>query len=306
MHLLDGDLLHLLGDLGDEGIELREDEHLSRVLPRRGERLAHRQHRCGRRDALLALKRRPAVREELRALSLRLGWQDHLALETRLLELLPHPLQLLLRLGARLLGRHLGLALDRLRGALELTDERAQLVALLRDADLGVLLGELRRLPRRGRLLLELLVGLVLGVLGVAQGVGDPRARDVHEVLRLVLDALDLQRVEVQAQLVEDVARRLEELVGELDAVLVHLLGRELGDDVPQGAFERLLGGHVDGGPRERQEALDRVVGVLRVARDLDVRDRVHVEGDAAVREDLRDDELDRDEAHVHARHRLH
>jgi hypothetical protein len=122
---------------------------------------------------LLALLRGRALRQQLDALALRLGGEHHLALQALDLELSAHRLELLLGLGARLLRGDGRLALDRLRVAFELPDEGAQLVALLRDADLGLLLRELGGLPRRGLLLAKLLVRLVLGVLGVAQRVGD-------------------------------------------------------------------------------------------------------------------------------------
>jgi hypothetical protein len=56
----------------------------------------------------------------------------------------------------------------------------------------------------RGRLLLgDLLVGLVLRVLRVADHERDARAAQVLQVLLVVDDVLHLQHVELQAQLVE-------------------------------------------------------------------------------------------------------
>ena len=81
----------------------------------------------------------------------------------------------------------------------------------------------------------------VLGVRRVAQHRRDPRAAEVREVLLVVGDVLHLEHVELEAELVEVVARVLDELLGELEPVLVHLLGRELADDLAQHALERLL-----------------------------------------------------------------
>ena len=96
-----------------------------------------------------------------------------------------------------------GFALDRLRLTFELTDQLTKLVAFLRDADLGFLGRHLGQLTGGGLLLRDLLVGLVLGVFRVADGVGDLRAAQVHQVVGFVFDALYLQRVELQAHLAE-------------------------------------------------------------------------------------------------------
>ena len=64
--------------------------------------------------------------------------------------------------------------------------------------------------------------------------------------------------------------------------------GVQAGDDVAERALERLLGREVDGRRRQREEALDGVVGVLRMAGDLDVGDGMDVERDAPVGEHLR------------------
>ena len=140
-------------------------------------------------------------------------------------------------------------------------------------------------LARAGFFLRHFLGRLAFGVLGVADGVGDLRTADVHEVLRLIVNPQHLQGVEVEAHLVERFADELEHLVRELDAVLVHLLGRQVGDDAAEQAFERLLRRGADVLERQVQEALDRVVDEARIARDFDVGDRMHVERNAADRQ---------------------
>jgi len=162
------------------------------------------------------------------------------------------------------------------------------------------------QLTLRRFLLRDFLRRLVLGVLRVAHRIRDLRATEVHEVLRLVLDALDLEGVEMQPELVEHLARGLQQLVRELDAVFVHLLGGELRDHVAERAFEGLFRGETNGLGRQSEEALDGVVHIAWIARDLHVGDRVHIQRNPTVREHLRHHQLDRDDPDVHAVHGLH
>ena len=75
----------------------------------------------------------------------------------------------------------------------------------------------------------------------------------------------------------------LQQRVGEAGLVLVHLLGRELGEHAAQVALQRLLGDPHDLRELLAQEALDGVVQQRILAGQLHVGHPVHVEGDAAL-----------------------
>ena len=207
-------------------------------LPLRG----HHAQRLGGGLAVLDEGRRLAARPRGRGQPRRLRRQHHVALQAQLLELAAQPLQLLLGDGARRLGGDRGLVLDGLGLPLQPRQLAAQHVALLEHQRLRLLLGRLRPLAG-GRLLLgDLLVGLVLRVLGVADHDRDARAPEVLQVLLLVGHVLHLQHVQLQAELVEVVLRVVLQGLGELEAVLVHLLGGELGQHLAQHALPASAG----------------------------------------------------------------
>lgn len=233
--------------------------------------------------------------------ALRVGGDDDVGLEAALLERGTHGLELALGGGACRLRGGLGLALDGLRVALELGLHAPELVALREQHLLGFGLRELRRLSGGGLGAGDLLGGLVLGVLGVAEDGRDLRATERVEVAGRVGDVLDLQRVELEAELREVVVGRLDQLLGEEEAILVHLLGRQGRDDLADGALEGLLGDRLDLADVAAEEALDRVADHDGIRVDLHVRDRVDVQRDVAVRVRVLDDDVDRHEPHVHA-----
>src|SRR6201999_4581760 len=104
------------------------------------------------------------------------------------------------------------------------------------------------------------------------------------EVVAIVGDVLDLEDVELEAELLEVRARRALEVLRELQAVLVELFRRHRREHAAEVAFERLLRDARDLRAVLAEEALDRVADEPAVGRDLDVRDRVDVERDAALR----------------------
>jgi hypothetical protein len=167
------------------------------------------------------------------------------------------------------------------------------------------LLRALGTLPRACLRLAYALQSPVLGVLRVAQHPRDSRAAEVHQVLLLIGDVLHLEDVELQPQLVEVVLCVVDECFGELEAVLVHLLGRELTQDLPQDPFERLARHHHDGLRLHPQKALDRLMIVARVGRDLHVRDCMDREWNSPLREGVHDANLDAVQPHIHARYGL-
>src|SRR5690606_1041522 len=128
---------------------------------------------------------------------------------------------------------------------------------------------------------------------------------DRLEVADLVADVLDLQHIELEAELLEVVIRLFREVAREAEPVLVDLLGRELGQHAAQVTGERLLGERLDLGDGLAQQPFDRVVehGLGRRS-DLDVRDRLHGQRDVALGVRLGDRDLERDGAErepVHA-----
>ena len=170
-------------------------------------------------------------------------------------------------------------------------------VSCLRDREVGVDLGDLAPRP---------VLGLLLGRLGLrlrlddARLLADARALDAArrvQVVDVVGDVLDLERVEHEPDAVHVVLGLLDERLGERGLVLVHLLGRELREDAADVALERLLR---DGAissrdrPRKRSTALSSSgssLGIFTCATPW------HVERDAALRVRALDDDLDGDVA---------
>ena len=109
-----------------------------------------------------------------------------------------------------------------------------------------------------------------LGDLRVADDLRDALAPDRREVVRVVGDVLDLEDVEVQPKLQEVLLDLGRERVGELEAVLVDLLGRERREHAPQVALERLLRHLLHVAEPASQEALDGVHDDVRIRRQLD------------------------------------
>ena len=163
----------------------------------------------------------------------------------------------------------------------------------------------LRPLAGRGLLLGDLLVGLVLGVLGVADHEGDAGAAQVLQVLLLVGHVLDLEHVELEAQLVEVVLGVGVQGLRELQAVLVDLLRRELGQHLAQHAFQGLprhvrdLLGVM---PRKRSTALRMRVGSLEI---FTLAMAWTASGMPPFEYALLTVHLDHEQPHVHARDRL-
>src|SRR5690606_25702351 len=104
------------------------------------------------------------------------------------------------------------------------------------------------------------------------------------EVALVVRDVLDLQRVELEPEPPEIDVGFVQELARELLAILVDLFRRERGQHAAQVALEGLARDRHDLLARVAEEALDRVAELPALARDLHVRDALHVERDAALR----------------------
>ena len=144
-----------------------------------------------------------AGREQLADLRLDLGRDRDLGLQAQLLELAAHLLQLELGLGARLLAGGLGADLLGARLGVDLGLDLAQLVLLALHRGLRVRHRDLAACARGGLGLLGLARRVGLGDLGGAQDLGDPLAADALEVVAVVGDVLDLQHVELEAELLE-------------------------------------------------------------------------------------------------------
>ena len=286
---------------GDEGAELLEHVHLARGVASGSPLGGDHAERFGDGLAVLDLRRRVAARLELLRFALRFGGEHDVALEAELLELGTQGLELLLGHRALGLGGDRRFVLDLLRLRFELRELSAVAVLLLEQHRLGPLLRRLRRLPRRGLRLCDRLIRGVFGVRRVTKHRRDAPAAEVREILLLVGDVLHLEHVELEPELVEIVARVLDQRLGELQSILVHFFGRELRDDLAQHAFERLLRRRRNLLRTRAEEALDRVAHADVAARDLDVGDRVHAERDAALRVRVVHRDLDREEPHIHA-----
>ena len=200
---------------------------------------------------------------------------DHLGLQAHRLQLAAHRLQRLLGGGARRQRRPARRAPRRSspRPPARPTIRRSSL-RFCTIAALGVGLGHLGAHLGGGRLLGRLVARVRLGDLGVAHHVRDPLAADRRQVVRVVGDVLDLQHVQVQAQLGQILLDLRRQRVGELQAVLVHLLGRQRREHAAQVALQRLLRHLLDVAHAAPEEALDRVHHHRRIRRQLDDRDR--------------------------------
>ena len=148
----------------------------------------------------------PAANSSRTCASISAGIVD-LGLEAQLLELAADLLQLELGLGARLLAGGLGAHFLGARLAVDLGLDLAQLVLLALHRGLRVRHRDLAA-RARGRLgLLGLAHRVALGDLGGAQDLGDPLAADALEVVAVVGDVLDLEDVELEAELARGRAR---------------------------------------------------------------------------------------------------
>jgi hypothetical protein len=277
------DLARGARDLGEDRVEVLQDEHVHRLAAARPPRLRDLGQRRRHRLTVGGDRRGLAGGVELADLALDLGRDLDVGLEAELLELATHLLQLALGFGARLQARGLGALLLDAGLTVELRLDLAQLVALLLDDQLRVGHRDLAARARAG-----------LGLLGGAhrvrlrdrrelQDLGDPATTEALQVLTVVGDVLDLERVEAQPELLEVGVRRLLELLGELEAILVDLLRRHRREHAADVALERLLGDARDLLAGHAEEALDRVRDEPAVGRDLDVRDRGHRQRDAAL-----------------------
>ena len=164
-------------------------------------------------------------------------------------------------LGGRL-GRQprlLGARLGRLGLAVELGGDPTQLVALLENGAVRVRLGHLGAHLGARRLLGRFVARVRLGDLGVADDLGDSLAPDRRQVVGVIGDVLDLEHVEVQAQLGEILLDLRRQRVGELQPILVDLLGRQRGQHAAQVPLQRLLGDLLDVAQATSEESLDRV-----------------------------------------------
>jgi hypothetical protein len=181
---------------------------------------------------------------------------------------------------------------SRLRGALLLTAHlRRQLGDALPRLVLTAL--DVRLRPRPGDLAARAVCGLGLlggsdgiglGDLGIAQDLRDAAPADAVEIAPVIGDVLDLQRVELEAELREVRSSLVAQAVRELEAVLVHFFGGHRREHAPQMALERLLADASDLVDALAEEPLDRIADEGRIARHLDVGDRAEGERDSALR----------------------
>jgi hypothetical protein len=213
--------------------------------------------------------------------------------------------------GARLLALDLGPHLGdlRLHGAARLLDHRLALGGRVLDALVGLLPRDREIGFDLRHLALRPVVRLLLGGLGLALRLDDARllpdaraadAADRVQVVLVVGDVLDLERVEHQAHAQHVVLALVEELVRERRLVLVHLLRRELREDAADVALERLARDRGDLLARPAEEALDGVGQARLLARELDLRDALHVERDAALGVGALHGDLDGDVGEIH------
>ena len=123
--------------------------------------------------------------------------------------------------------------------------------------------------------------GLDLADLGVL--VDQRAAHPAHrgQIAHVIADVLNLQVVQHQPQPLQVLVRLFDELLLKDRLLLVDLLGRKLGDDATQVAFQRVFGDAHDAFARIAQEALDGVVQQRLFAGDLDVGDGVNLQRNA-------------------------
>ena len=301
VHFVDLDPARRLRDVAEDRVEVLEHEHVHRapaaVTPRRRHRVERLRHRVAvGRD----LSRLPG-REQLAHLGLDLGRDRDLRLQAQLLELAARLLEVELRLGAGLQPGGLGAVDLGVRLGVDLGLDLAELVLLALHGGLRVRHRDLATCACGGFGLLGLSRRIGLGDLGGPQDLGDPLAADALEVVAVVGDVLDLEHVELEPELLEIRPRRLLEVTRELQPILVELLGRHRREHTAEVTLERLLGDARDLVLILAEEALDRVTDEPSIRRHLDVRDRVHVERNAALGVRALHRDRHRDQRHVHA-----
>ena len=143
------------------------------------------------------------------------------------------------------------------------------LVAALGDDPLGLGLGHLGAHLGRRHLLGRLVARVGLGDLRLLDHLGDLAAPDAGQVVCVVGHVLDLQHVEVQAQLGEVVLHLLRERLGELEPVLIDLLRGQGRQDPAQVALQGLLGDRWTSPrprPRKRSTAFMTTSGARRAS----------------------------------------
>src|SRR5690606_35950807 len=118
-----------------------------------------------------------------------------------------------------------------------------------------------------------------LGDLGNLQNLGNSSTSKRVEIVAIIAHVLNLQRVEVKTKLQKVWLHVLKQLVRKLEAVLIDLLGSQCGEIAAQISFQGFLSYTHDLFAITSQESLDCGVNHFLITRDLDVRDRVHVEG---------------------------
>ena len=171
---------------------------------------------------------------QLGRLSVRFRRLDDVRHEAPLLQLDTLGLEVLLGLDLGALGLDFGHPFRRFTLLVELRRLEAQLVACVRDGDVGLRLGDLRDPHRLGLSLLGLRFVLSLGDLRRLEDLRGLGAADRGEISHVVRHVLNLQRVELQAEFLEVLVRFLQQLGRELHAVLVDFLRGHRGEHAAQ------------------------------------------------------------------------
>ena len=196
--------------LAEDLLEVLQHEHVHRLAAGVAPRARDLRQRLRHRLAVGGDRRRLAGREQLADLGLDLGRDRDLGLEAQLLELAAHLLQLELGLGARLLAGGLGAHLLGPRASASTSALIWRSSFCLRcTAACAFVIATSPRARAAASACSAARTASDSATSAVTQDLGDPLAADALEVVPVVGDVLDLEHVELEAQLLEVGLRRL-------------------------------------------------------------------------------------------------